>query len=1340
MEEAGEVLGEAREALARLRRDDTDGEALLSLRRAFHTLKGSGRMAGAQRMGEFAWQLERLLNGVRDGLYPATPAVVAAAAEALDLVPEMIREIRQRRPLAAGAERLAARAAALVEGRGRLPATVQASDRGGAEAAAADDAGAAAEAGPEPREVPARAEVEDEQTLMGAAMDPVLYQVFRQEAEGHLDVVSAFLEEAARGGMAAAPSDGLLRALHTLHGSARMAGVAPVAEVAGALEAYGKALRANQAVFPEEALTVLAEAVEAMRAAVDGLARGGAALPDVDGLVRRITVFENKERTSQVLRLEGLELPPEEDASSRRAVLEVFLDEAMELVQALEATLHQWSEQPAETRFAVELARDLRSLGEAAGLAGVAPMAALCRAMKGLLERAGGAGEAPDPALWGLLAEGIEALEAMTSAVQAGQDPEPQAELVARLEAFGGAPGAEGGPGDAAAGATEEAAEAAVPAQDAAGEGPPCPADDRGGETGARASAAVWDESTLILEVGEGAAAAEEAAEADDEAALLREVFLEEASEILGRAEEAMVGWRARPQDPEPAAQLRRELHTLKGGARMAGIAAVAELCHAAESLLDDLATRRGEEAPVREVLQEALDALAGMVETVWRGGSPAPAPDLLERVGRLHAAVRGEAETAPVEGAASGAPAQPAAAERQDAGAEEPAAKAEVGEGAAGPEPGADAGPDRPASGDEGAAAGGGVAVTATVGAERRQPVLPAYQGHDTVRVRATLIDELVGFAGEIGLYRARLVQQANALRAALGEMEATVGRLREQLRKLEIETEAQILYRYEREGGPGREDFDPLELDRFSTLQQLSRALAESTEDLVNLRGILDGLNREAETMLVQQGRVASALQEGLMRARMVPFAGLLPRMRRIVRQVAQELGRKADLRVAGAEVELDTTVIDRVVPALEHLLRNALAHGIEPPERRREAGKPETGVVSISLSRDGPDVVIRIADDGAGVDLEAVRRKAEALGLLPPGAQIPEADLAQLILESGLSTAQEVTQVSGRGVGMDVVVNQVRQLGGTFAIETVRGRGTAFTLRIPFTLAVNRALLLRAGDETYAVLLSGVVGIARMGAEELAPFVSGEREEFVYAGRGYRFHHLGSLVDGAGVAVPEGGAKLPVILVRAAQQQVALLVDAVLGAREVVVKSLGPQFHGVRGVLGATILADGEVVLIVDVAALVHRGAILRAREAAAQEVDERPVVYVVDDSITMRRVTGRLLERHGMRAVAARDGVEALARMRELHPDLVLLDIEMPRMDGYDVAAHMRADPGLATVPIVMVTSRTGDKHRQRALELGVDRYLGKPYQEAELLETVRELLEGRAPAADAGGGA
>jgi chemosensory pili system protein ChpA (sensor histidine kinase/response regulator) len=509
-----------------------------------------------------------------------------------------------------------------------------------------------------------------------------------------------------------------------------------------------------------------------------------------------------------------------------------------------------------------------------------------------------------------------------------------------------------------------------------------------------------------------------------------------------------------------------------------------------------------------------------------------------------------------------------------------------------------------------------------------------------------------------------------------------------------------------------------------------------------VASIQQLLENLAKDTQNLLQQQARTITELQNGLMRTRMVPFQRHVQRLARIVRQAASDTGKRAELIVEGASGELDRQVLERMLPPFEHLLRNAVVHGIEKPEERVARGKPDTGRILLELHREGAEVMVRLTDDGGGMNLKAIRDKALSLGMISPGNTLSDEDAMQLILEPGFSTAGAITQQAGRGVGMDVVATEIKRLGGALHMETKQGEGTVFTIRLPLTLAISHALVVRTDEEYYALPLPTVEGVLRLSKSEVTAHLGRDAAVFDYGGQKYRFQHLANFVGLPPSDLPGQDVTIPVVLVRAGEHSTGLVADELVGSREIVVKSVGPQISGIRGISGATILGDGRIVIILDIGALVRAEWRTRAQAPAAprERGDRRTFAMVVDDSITVRRVTQRLLERNGMRVLTARDGMDAVALLQDNVPDVILLDIEMPRMDGYEVAAHVRNDPRLKDVPIIMVTSRVGEKHRARAIELGVDDYLGKPYQEAQLLDAIAPLVERRRAAARYAGAA
>jgi chemosensory pili system protein ChpA (sensor histidine kinase/response regulator) len=591
-------------------------------------------------------------------------------------------------------------------------------------------------------------------------------------------------------------------------------------------------------------------------------------------------------------------------------------------------------------------------------------------------------------------------------------------------------------------------------------------------------------------------------------------------------------------------------------------------------------------------------------------------------------------------------------------------------------------------------------------------------------VRVRADILDRLVNQAGEVSITRSKLETQVGTLKGALSEFSDNLARLRRQLREVEMQAESQIASRL---SIAGEREFDPLEFDRFTRLQELTRMMAESVNDVASFHDSLTRTVDAAGEDLAAQSRLTRELQRDLMRVRMVPFASLSERLFRVARQTAKETDKRVNLDIRGGAVEIDRSVLERMAAPFEHLLRNAIVHGIEPRSQRVAAGKAETGELLVQVSQQGNEVELRFADDGAGLDLARIRAKAGESGLLAEGEEVSDQDAAGLIFEPGFSTADALTELAGRGVGMDVVRSEARALGGRVEIQSEAGKGAAFTIHLPLTLAATQVVLVASGARTHALPSVLVEQLLQVRESELAAArVSGT---LAVHGESLPLYYLPELLREPGGA--GGQRSAPVLILKSGAARLALQVDEVLGNREVVVKNIGPQLARMPGIAGATVLGSGDIVLILNPVLLAGPGA-GRGRTEAAAAVSaaalQRPAtVMVVDDSLTVRRVTQRLLEREGYHVLLAKDGVDALEQMQETRPDLMLVDIEMPRMDGFDLTRHVRGNEATRTLPIIMITSRSADKHRNYALDLGVDAYFGKPFQEDVLLAAISGLL-------------
>ena len=600
-------------------------------------------------------------------------------------------------------------------------------------------------------------------------------------------------------------------------------------------------------------------------------------------------------------------------------------------------------------------------------------------------------------------------------------------------------------------------------------------------------------------------------------------------------------------------------------------------------------------------------------------------------------------------------------------------------------------------------------------------------------LRVRADLLDRVTSSAAELVVGGARIQGELQQQRQAITDLNDNLGRLRTQLRELEIQAETQIASQLHLTANA---EFDPLEFDRFTRLQELTRMMAESVGDVVSVQRALGRHIDGAVLAISAQSRHARSLQTDLRRLRVVQFSSITGGLHHLVRQVAGELGRQVRLEITGGAGELDRGMLEKMRAPLEHMLRNAIGHGIELPAQREAAGKPVQGSLRISLVQQANDIVVQVSDDGRGLDLARLRTSAVAAGLLSADAALSEAELAALIFEPGLSTATEITALSGRGIGMDVVRATVLAQGGSLQVRSERGLGTTLTMILPLTLATAQVVLATVGQRQLALPSAMVQEVVQLSTDraQLARQAGG----MDWRGEQLPLHHLATLLGERLVRLSDQPATI--VILRGVDRLLAVELDAIVGNREVVVKNIGPQLIRVPGIAGATILADGSIVLIVNPLSLVQSDNAKRiannsdtASSAAARhapetpETPEAPVIMVVDDSLTVRRVSERFLQRHHYSVVLARDGLDALEKLQTLVPAAMLLDIEMPRMDGFDLLRNLRQDERLRHVPVIMITSRTAPRHRDHALQLGASSCLGKPYRETELLALLTQFI-------------
>ncbi len=620
------------------------------------------------------------------------------------------------------------------------------------------------------------------------------------------------------------------------------------------------------------------------------------------------------------------------------------------------------------------------------------------------------------------------------------------------------------------------------------------------------------------------------------------------------------------------------------------------------------------------------------------------------------------------------------------------------------------------------------GPAADAARGAvpERMEPPLPSPAA--MLRINADALDRLVNEAGEVGIARTRIEGELRAVKQGLLELDDSIVRLRGQLREMEIQADSQMQSRMSVLDAD-RHDFDPLEFDRYTRLQELTRMMAESLHDVTTIQQTMLRNLGEVDAAVLQQSRINRDLQQELMHARTVPFSNLNERLYRIVRQTARELGKKANLEIRDSHVELDRSVLEKIGAPLEHMLRNAVGHGLEEPDQRRAADKPEIGEISVTLRQESNEIVIIIGDDGSGLDLGKLRQRGLEKGLLQSGSETSDAELMALIFTPGFSTAEEITELSGRGIGMDVVRNEISAIGGRIETVTAPGKGTTFTIYLPLTLAVAQTVLVRSGNDLFAISSAMVEQVLRLKPDALSDLY--ERGAVESQGNVYPLHYLQYLLGSKNSAATLQSYN-SVLLLRSGIQRIALHVDELVRSQEIVVKNINPQLSRVPGVAGATVLGDGKIVLIINPVQLAQRAQPAAGAADLPPPITGKPstrTVMVVDDSLTVRKITGRLLEREGYQVLTAKDGVDALEQIKETLPDVMLVDIEMPRMDGFDLTRNIRHDPRTAGIPIIIISSRTAEKHRSRANQLGVNDFLGKPYEEAQLLQKIARYLDG-----------
>lgn len=1327
LEEADEVIGNARAALAELHEQPADHAQLTVVRRAFHTLKGSARMVGLDAFGEGAWACEQLFNArLAEPAPQADEALRAFTTQALDYFSHWRQQIAGAEPglslpdpvrRSADALRLSGQWVPIESG-------VPEADAGGVDLPLGDIEfpepplpSAEALAVPIDEPVPAVPFAETE-TSLPLVPDFVFDLEAPVEAEAALPVADITLDiEASEPAYeptidfdaAHAPTEPLPLPLspHEEETLANFGVVLDLDEPEVAAPAELIAEFAEPPVKPEEVTLALPRLVVDNEAAPE--------------------VVEPEPEIDPVDPDEGFKVIGPLRISI--ALFNIFLNEADELSRKLSVGLAEWA---SELDHPVPQSCEAlaHALAGNAATVGYDELSALARELEHTLERAQRAVryDEADAELFVHAADDIRRLlHQFAAGFLKPHDPEvvsrlhayePQEELhtaPAALEAVHGldplaADDTVAGDMDLLVTGVAEFAPAVVnEAEPETPEPEPEPEPELASvvEPAPVPTPAVVSVAELEPEPG-----LPDNIEAD-----LYPIFEEEGRDLMQQLHGALRDWLEQPQELGRSDACMRALHTFKGGARLAGAMRLGEQAHRLESAIETLLHAGSADHGQVQALQHESDALEQAFEELGRSltGAAAPAPVQVVHTPPPAApeVVRPVAAELPVAAPAVEAPVRDLVQPVQSFVVDQPA------------EPARDIDWSRFSDTAEVAAGADNLAI-----------------GQAVVRVRGSLLERMATQAGEVSIRRARMESELAQMKGALLDLDDNLERMRAQLRELELQAEAQMHTQQELAQQGGRE-FDPLEFDRYTRFQELTRMLAESVGDVATLQRTLGRNVQTGEDELAAQSRLTRELQDDLLRTRLVDFDSIGERMHRVVRQAARDAGKQVKLEISGGQTELDRSVLERTAGAFEHLLRNSVAHGIEAPEVRTAAGKDPVGTLGIEVSQQGNEVLLNFTDNGAGLDLTRIRERGLQLGLIAADAEPDDAQLKRLIFAPGFSTASQVTELSGRGIGMDVVRAEVGTLGGSIETSSTRGQGTSFLLRLPLTTALTQIVLLKSADQVVAVPAALMASVQRVPVDAVEQaYATGALR---HGGVEMPFYWLGGLLGQAGRGQTHG-RHAHVVLVRGAQGALALHVDEVVGNQEVVVKNLGTQLNRVPGLAGISLLASGEVALIYNVVALADwYGDDARARLAAAnaqaqsstpqqvvpmaEAASQAPLVLVVDDSLTVRRVTQRFLERVGLRVMLAKDGLDAMERLAgdEL-PAVVLSDIEMPRMDGFDLVRNMRADSRLAGLPVIMITSRIAQKHRDYAAQLGIDHYLGKPYDEDYLLGLIRQCTQ------------
>jgi chemosensory pili system protein ChpA (sensor histidine kinase/response regulator) len=1299
VEEVRGNLPLAVDSIETFKADLSDVERLRDAHRVFHSTKGAASMVGLAALSHISYFAEEVVEEIMEGVLPPTPDAVGA------LVHTIVQIESYLEALLSGSLRERPLVESVVARFRRLRNLPESGDDGAIRDVLTASADLSlltvqvANVPPMPPPAPMAHHLDSRGgvTIQPLDADEELLDAFREESEGYLVIVK---EKAAD----TEPSrrrltfEEIRRASHTLKGAAGMVGFQAVNRLASMMESTAERVVSEKLPWSPEISELYVETADLIGRLlrlngddpplglvgnlygrwknIEALSALPAAPPASEAMLQTVVAVAGETsdpeamlRTTVDVQSSGeiaaaADISAAEISDADPELLEAFMMEAEEHLEVVSRQLRVLDRDPADRQAAEEIRRSVHTLKGAAGMVGFRGISRIAHRMEDLFDRFKDGGLALDREVMTTLFRASDALQDLLKGDRSDTLRSNLAELSQSFDRF------------------EQFAPAASPA--------------------VAAGPSVTDSFSSIV-----------ADEVDPE---FLEVFSIEAEEHMQTIFRRLRDLEADPKDSAAILDIRRSVHTLKGSAGMVGLKSVSRLAHRMEDVFDRVVDGS---LLVTQPTLALFFSTADVLEDLVHGGGThrlrEELPGLYQQYDRI-----------------LGTP-QPAV--------QLPTSVLESfdEEAAAGPTDSMET------TGETSFELGSTGFLSARA---RSAAAVPKARSGQVIRVPIERLDDVVKMVSELIVNRTTFEQYFRNLIQEVDELNLSLARLRSVAGKLETQLEVAGL------GGMNLAslaalptgtlpqapklhvkatrmmEFDALEFDRYTDLHLLSRELSETATDINAIGSELGGSIADFDSVLTQLGRLTSDVQDKLLRLRMLPVGTLTARLDRTVRVTATAKGKLVDFSVIGEDVELDKTVVEEMADPLLHILRNAVDHGIEPPNIRRTFGKPERGQIRMLAYQESTQIVIEVRDDGGGLDIERIRAKVVGQGLASDteAAVMGDDELIQYIFAPGFSTAREVSEISGRGVGMDVVKTTVTKLKGTVTVQSVPGRGTAFIIRLPMTLAVARVLLVRAAGETYAIPFAGVSQILRVDSDMVGKV--GNDPVVTIGGKVLPLVNLSKALGGRQTSMLDAESRQPVVVITIEGKLYAVMVDDVLEAREVVVKNLGTLLRRVHGVSGATLTGDGGVVLILNMPELIRESPgraerIQRAPAPARETLD----VLVVDDSVSVRRVVSNLMKNAGFNPIAAKDGVEALELIQNAArlPDIILSDVEMPRMDGYELVSTLQSQETFRHIPVVMITSRAGEQHRQKAFNLGVSEYLVKPYQDEILLGVIRRLI-------------